>query len=97
MGPRRAVQAIKSITAQYFPLGNSFATGSDDQTCRLFDIRSDQEVAKFQDDSKIKGGITAVVFSKSGRLLIAAHDQEYGRNNYDSQQSVYICVGVGTS
>ena len=27
---------------QYFPNGNAFATGSDDATCRLFDIRADQ-------------------------------------------------------
>ena len=27
---------------QYFPNGFAFATGSDDATCRLFDIRADQ-------------------------------------------------------
>lgn len=27
---------------QYFPNGYAFATGSDDATCRLFDIRADQ-------------------------------------------------------
>ena len=27
---------------QFFPNGQAFATGSDDATCRLFDIRADQ-------------------------------------------------------
>ena len=30
---------------QFFPNGNAFATGSDDATCRLFDIRADQELS----------------------------------------------------
>ncbi len=33
---------IMSCFLQYFPNGQSFATGSDDATCRLFDIRADQ-------------------------------------------------------
>lgn len=30
------------FSLQYFPNGSAFATGSDDATCRLFDIRADQ-------------------------------------------------------
>ena len=30
------------LCIQFFPNGQAFATGSDDATCRLFDIRADQ-------------------------------------------------------
>ena len=30
------------LCVQFFPNGQAFATGSDDATCRLFDIRADQ-------------------------------------------------------
>ena len=50
---------------QYFPNGYAFATGSDDATCRLFDIRADQEIGMYSHDNIICG-ITSVAFSKSG-------------------------------
>lgn len=56
----------------FFPDGNCFATASDDTTCRLFDIRADQEVSTYQLSSPIGGGnrsMTSCGFSKSGRLL----------------------------
>lgn len=40
---------------QYFPSGHAFATGSDDATCRLFDIRADQELAMYSHDNIICG------------------------------------------
>jgi len=33
---------------QFFPDGNAFGTGSDDTTCRLFDIRADRELNSYQ-------------------------------------------------
>ena len=33
---------------QFFPDGNAFGTGSDDTTCRLFDIRADRELNIYQ-------------------------------------------------
>ena len=33
---------------QFFPNGNAFGTGSDDASCRLFDIRADRELASYQ-------------------------------------------------
>ncbi|XP_002164667.1 guanine nucleotide-binding protein G(I)/G(S)/G(T) subunit beta-1 isoform X1 [Hydra vulgaris] len=57
----------------YFPNGFAFGTGSDDTTCRLFDIRSDQELLCYSQDN-INCGITSVAFSKSGRLLFAGYD-----------------------
>lgn len=58
---------------QFFPNGSAFATGSDDATCRLFDIRSDQQVAIYAHDNIISG-ITSVAFSRSGRLLFGGYD-----------------------
>jgi guanine nucleotide-binding protein G(I)/G(S)/G(T) subunit beta-1 len=40
---------------QFFPSGQAFATGSDDATCRLFDIRADQELAMYSHDNIICG------------------------------------------
>ena len=56
-----------------FPNGNAFVTGSDDATCRLFDIRADQELALYSHDNIICG-ITSVDFSKSGRLMCGGYD-----------------------
>jgi len=38
-------QNINAI--QFFPDGHSFVTGSDDATCRLFDIRADRELNQY--------------------------------------------------
>jgi len=56
-----------------FPDGHAFGTGSDDSSCRLFDMRCYGEVNQFGND-KILCGITSVAFSKSGRLLFAGYD-----------------------
>ena len=74
-----------SISFQFFPNGYAFATGSDDATCRLFDIRSDQELAMYSHDNIICG-ITSVAFSKSGRLLLAGYD-DFNCNVWDSMRS----------
>lgn len=56
-----------------FPDGKSFGTGSDDTTCRFFDMRSCGEVSQFHSDN-IVCGITSVSFSRSGRVLFAGYD-----------------------
>jgi WD40 repeat protein len=76
------MRVIKWI--QFFPNGNAFATGSDDATCRLFDIRADQELAMYSHDNIICG-ITSVAFSKSGRLLFAGYD-DFNCNVWDSMR-----------
>ncbi|KAF1355866.1 hypothetical protein B5807_10595 [Epicoccum nigrum] len=58
---------------QFFPNGNAFGTGSDDASCRLFDIRADRELASYQIPEPVCG-ITSVAFSVSGRLLFAGYD-----------------------
>ena len=47
--------------------------GSDDNSCKLYDIRSDQAVASYS-QLNLNYGIAAVSFSRSGRLLFVACD-----------------------
>lgn len=68
-----------------FPNGQAFATGSDDATCRLFDIRADQEMAMYSHDNIICG-ITSVAFSRSGRLLLAGYD-DFNCNIWDTMKA----------
>jgi guanine nucleotide-binding protein G(I)/G(S)/G(T) subunit beta-1 len=49
------------------------ATGSDDSTCRLFDLRADRQINQYSSDN-ITCGVTSVAFSGSGRLLFAGYD-----------------------
>jgi len=60
-------------TVTYFPNGQCFATGSDDKTCRLFDIRAARELMSYSHD-EIMCGVTSTAFSASGRLLFAAYE-----------------------
>lgn len=57
----------------YFPDGSAFGTGSDDASCRLFDVRADRQLNTFANDN-ILCGITSVAFSISGRYLFAGYD-----------------------
>lgn len=77
---------------QFFPNGHAFATGSDDATCRLFDIRADQELAMYSHDNIICG-ITSVAFSKSGRLLLAGYD-DFNCNVWDSMRTERAGKGI---
>jgi len=70
------------FVAQFFPSGFAFATGSDDATCRLFDVRSDQEVGMYSHDNIICG-ISSVAFSISGRLLFGGYD-DFNCNVWDT-------------
>jgi len=56
-----------------FPDGNAFSTGSDDASCRLYDMRCSNEMMQYTHD-KILCGITSVSHSKSGRYLFAGYD-----------------------
>jgi len=57
----------------FFPDGNAFGTGSDDSSCRIFDMRSYSEVNCLQ-NNKILCGVTSIAFSRSGRLLFGGYD-----------------------
>ena len=73
----------------------SVGTGSDDATCRFFDMRSCAEVAQFK-DTALGCGVTSVSFSKSGRLLFSGYD-EYNCYAWDmlgsQDKSVYQLPG----
>ena len=60
-------------SVHFFPNGQGFGTGSDDSSCRLFDVRGNRQLNKYTNE-KILCGITSVDFSKSGRLLFAGYD-----------------------
>jgi guanine nucleotide-binding protein G(I)/G(S)/G(T) subunit beta-1 len=60
-------------TVDFFPGGTAFGTGSEDSSCRLFDLRSYAQVNVFENDD-ILSGVSSVAFSRSGRLLFAGYD-----------------------
>jgi len=82
---------VNAVT--FFPNGQSFGTGSDDASCRLFDIRADRELIQYSHDN-ILCGITSVAFSSSGRLLFAGYD-DFNCNVWDvlKGERVYTLQG----
>mmetsp|Transcript_10479 Transcript_10479/g.26561 ORF Transcript_10479/g.26561 Transcript_10479/m.26561 type:complete len:368 (-) Transcript_10479:78-1181(-) len=62
---------INSVS--FFPDGMAIGTGSDDSTCKLFDLRARRELGSYGGD-QIVCGVTAVDFSGSGRFLFAGYD-----------------------
>lgn len=76
-----------------FPNGDAFATGSDDASCRLFDIRADRELNAYTHDN-ILCGITSVAFSISGRLLFGGYD-DWTCNVWDTLRADRIGVLTG--
>uniref|UniRef100_A0A452E0E4 Guanine nucleotide-binding protein G(I)/G(S)/G(T) subunit beta-1 n=1 Tax=Capra hircus TaxID=9925 RepID=A0A452E0E4_CAPHI len=81
----------------FFPNRDAFGTGSDDATCRLFDLRADQELRTYSHDNIICG-ITSVSFSKSARLLLAGYN-DFNCNVWDALKAdgagvLAGCLGV---
>jgi len=75
---RRCVMTLRGhqsdINSVYlFPDTKCFATGSDDTSCRVFDIRACAQVVEFKNEN-VLCGITSVAFSRSGRVLFAGYD-----------------------
>jgi len=62
---------INSVS--FFPNGQAFGTGSDDSSCRLYDIRAYRQLNKFC-EADVLCGITSIAFSKSGSLLFGGYD-----------------------
>ncbi|MES1923321.1 G protein subunit beta [Bonamia ostreae] len=52
---------------------NCIGTGSDDSSCRLYDMRSMQQLNRYVSDN-ILCGITSVVPSRGGKYLFAGYD-----------------------
>lgn len=75
---------------QFFPNGNAVGTGSDDASCRLFDLRADRELNLFASE-QIFCGITSVAFSISGRLLFGGYD-DYQCHVWDTLRAERVGV-----
>lgn len=64
-------------TVKFFPDGQRFGTGSDDGTCRLFDMRTGHQLQVYQQrrgDNEVDAPtVTSIAFSISGRLLFAGY------------------------
>lgn len=81
------------VPRSFFPNGDAFATGSDDASCRLFDIRADRELNTFTHDN-ILCGITSVAFSISGRILFGGYD-DWTCNVWDTLKGERVGVLTG--
>lgn len=81
------------FSIRFFPNGDAFATGSDDASCRLFDIRADRELNAFTHDN-ILCGITSVAFSISGRILFGGYD-DWTCNVWDTLKGERVGVLTG--
>ena len=58
----------------YLEDGYTFATASDDASCKVFDTRClARELHCFKNEATLSG-VTSVAFSKSGRLILAGYD-----------------------
>ena len=73
----------------FFPNGMAFATASEDTTCGLFDLRADQKLVTYENDTT-SCPVYGIDFSKGGRLLFAACDDGVIRL-WDTLKGV--CVG----
>lgn len=82
-----------TVPPSFFPNGDAFATGSDDASCRLFDIRADRELNIFTHDN-ILCGITSVAFSISGRILFGGYD-DWTCNVWDTLKGERVGVLTG--
>uniref|UniRef100_A0AAY4CTI0 Uncharacterized protein n=1 Tax=Denticeps clupeoides TaxID=299321 RepID=A0AAY4CTI0_9TELE len=84
---------VSVCLCRYYPSGDAFASGSDDATCRLFDLRADREVAVYSKDSIIFGA-SSVDFSLSGRLLFAGYN-DYTINVWDVLKGSRVSILFG--
>ena len=78
---------------RFFPNGDAFATGSDDASCKLFDMRADRELNTYVHEN-ILCGITSIAFSISGRVLFAGYD-DYNCNVWDTLKGERIGILAG--
>jgi guanine nucleotide-binding protein G(I)/G(S)/G(T) subunit beta-1 len=89
----RIIQMSSLLIVRFFPNGDAFATGSDDASCKLYDLRADRELNTYAHDNSLCG-ITSVGFSKSGRVLFAGYD-DYNVNIWDTLKGERVGVLAG--
>ncbi|KAI6183181.1 hypothetical protein M3Y97_00461100 [Aphelenchoides bicaudatus] len=80
-------------TVRFHPNGDTFATGSDDASCRLFDLRADRQVCVYERES-ILFPVNGVDFSVSGRILFAGYG-DYRVGVWDSLKCVRQAILQG--
>lgn len=85
-----SISFLYSKLSRFFPNGDAIGTGSDDASCRLFDLRADRELNQYTHDN-ILCGITSVGFSASGRLLFAGYD-DFNCNVWDTLKGERVGV-----
>lgn len=97
-GQNQYIQSFKAHVAdinsvKFYPSGDAIVTGSDDTTCRLYDLRADREVAVYEKNS-ILFGINSVDLSISGRILFAGGN-DYTIHVWDTLKCSRICILYG--
>ncbi|CAK1550293.1 unnamed protein product [Leptosia nina] len=80
-------------SVRFHPAGDAVASGSDDSTCRLFDLRADREIARYSKESIIFGA-NAVEWSVSGRLLFAGYG-DYTACAWDALRATRLALLPG--
>jgi guanine nucleotide-binding protein G(I)/G(S)/G(T) subunit beta-1 len=73
-----------------FPDGKAIGTGSDDSSCKVFDMRAVDELVSFRNPDVLCGA-TSVDFSKSGRVMFAGYD-DYNCRAWDTLGSAGKCL-----
>ncbi|KAG1500109.1 hypothetical protein G6F52_012591 [Rhizopus delemar] len=80
-------------SVQFFPSGTAIGTGSDDASCRLFDLRADRELNTYAKEDLLHG-VTSIGFSTSGRLLFGGYD-DYSTHVWDTLKGERVGVLSG--
>lgn len=91
--PASSSRLLTPRRCRFFPNGDAFASGSDDASCRLFDLRADRELNQYTHDN-VLCGITSVGFSVSGRILFAGYD-DFNCNVWDTLKGERVGVLAG--
>uniref|UniRef100_A0A915DVD1 Uncharacterized protein n=1 Tax=Ditylenchus dipsaci TaxID=166011 RepID=A0A915DVD1_9BILA len=91
VGNRDDINDIK-----FFPSGQAFATGSDDGTCRMFDVAACTQLACYSNTTNNNAEITSIDFSASGRLLFSG-DNAFNCNIWDAMKQERVGVLAGHS
>lgn len=111
----RANACVKTFTGhnsdvnavEFFPSGTCVGTGSDDASCRIYDLRGYGPLHIFMEE-KITHGVTDVAFSATGRIMFASYDENKCRawetiskegtyHELDGHKNRVSCLGVNST